>query len=47
MFCGLIGQGCYFGATAVGDSKNEALFTEFVNKNYTFQTHKVSSYVQY
>lgn len=45
MFCGLIGQGRYSGATAGGDRKNEALSTEFVNKNYTFQTNKVSLYV--
>lgn len=47
MFGGLIGQDCYSGATAGGDRKDEALFTEFINKNDTFQTNKVSLYVKY
>lgn len=45
MFCGLIGQDCYSGATANSDSKDEALFAEFIDKNNTFQANKVSFYV--
>lgn len=47
MFWCLIGPDSYSGATASGDSKDEALFAEFINKNNTFQTNKVSFYTMY
>jgi len=47
MFWCLIGPDGYSRATASGDSKDEALFAEFINKNNTFQTNKVSFYAMF
>jgi hypothetical protein len=36
MFYDQIGQGCYSGATSSGNSEDEALFAESIDKNNTF-----------